>query len=102
MDEIGFRLWMNEKGVNKKVQMDCICRLKRIERELNQCDLDEQYCLDRCEFIMNAFLKQGNNDNMRKFPQASLPFGRYYMNTYRLAIKKYVKFRDEVNASKQK
>lgn len=40
------------KRKNKEVQGDCILRLKRIERELGHCDLDEQYRNDRCEFIL--------------------------------------------------
>ena len=102
MKEIEFRNWLNEQGTNRKVIWDCISRLKRVERELNHCDLDEQYVIDRCAFILKAFLNQGNNENMKKFPQARFPFGKYYMRTYRLAIKKYVEFCDAVNAAKQK
>ena len=102
MKEIEFRRWLNEKGTNRKVQCDHVSRLKRIERELNHCDLDEQYRKDHCEFVLKAFLKQGNNENMRKFPKAKFPFGKYYMNTYRLALKKYVAFCDEAKAAKQK
>lgn len=34
MNEVEFRKWLAEKSTNKKVQGDCISRLKRIEREL--------------------------------------------------------------------
>ena len=102
MKEAEFRKWLKEKGVNDKVQWDCVSRLKRVERELGNCNLDEQYGNDRCEFILSAFLNQGRNENMKKYPKANLPFGKYYMNTYRLAIKKYVAFCDEANAAKRK
>lgn len=102
MKEIEFKLWLNKKGMNKKVQSDCVSRLKRIERELDNCDLDEQYNQDRCEFLLKAFLRKGYNDNMKKYSQANLPFGKLYMCTYRHALKQYVLFCDEVNAAKQK
>lgn len=41
MNEVEFRNWMSQKGVKHKVQSDCISRIKRVERELNHCDMDE-------------------------------------------------------------
>lgn len=102
MNEVEFRKWLAEKGTNKKVQSDCISRLKRIERELGHCDLDKQYRNDRCEFIFGAFLKNGKNDTMKKYPHANLPIGKQYMSTYRHSLKKYVNFCDEVNAVNQR
>ena len=102
MNEVEFGKWLAEKGTNKKVQGDCISRLKRIERELGHCDLDEQYHNDRCEFILGTFLNLGENENMKKYPHANLPIGKYYRSTYRYSIKKYVEFCNEFNSAEQK
>lgn len=99
MNEVEFKKWLTTKGSNKKVQGDCISRLKRIERELDHCDLDEEYRNDRCEFILGVFRNMGNNDNIKKYPKANLPIGKYYMSTYRHAIKKYIEFCDDFTVS---
>lgn len=99
MNEVEFQNWMAEKGVKKKVQGDCISRLKRIEREINRCDMDEQYRNDRCEFLMSLFINMGENNNMKKYPEANLPVGKYYMSTFRHAVKQYVQFCDETSTS---
>ncbi|MEA5093019.1 hypothetical protein SDC9_22335 [bioreactor metagenome] len=98
MNEVDFRNWMTSKGINKKVQSDCISRLKRVEKEINRCDIDEQYRNDKCEYIMSLFLNMGENENMKKYPNSNLPIGKYYMSTYRHAVKQYIQFCDEVAA----
>lgn len=95
MNEVEFRNWLLSNGRNKKVIGDIISRLKRIERELNPCDIDEQYRRDRCEYLLGLFLNMGDNDNMRKYLNANFPIGKYYMSTYRHAIKQYICFCDE-------
>ena len=102
MNEVEFRNWLLKNGTNKKVQGDCVARLKRVERELGHCDLDEEYRRDRCQFLLDAFLNMGNNESMKKYPHAKFPIGKYYMSTYRHSIKKYVEFCDEAIAVKQK
>ncbi len=102
MKEAEFKIWLKKEGTNKRVMGDCISRLKRVERELGGLNLDEEYKNDHCEFVLGAFLNMGHNDSMKKFPNANLPFGKYYMCTYRFAIKKYVEFCDSINAVKQK
>lgn len=95
MNEVGFRNWLINNGTNRKVAGDTVSRLKRIEREINYCDIDEQYRSDKCEYLMSLFLKLGNNDEMKKYPNANLPIGKYYMSTFRYALKQYVKFCEE-------
>ena len=95
MNEIGFRNWLINNGTNRKVVGDTVSRLKRIEREINHCDIDEQYRSDKCEYLMSLFLKLGNNDGLKNYPNADLPIGKYYMSTFRYALKQYVKFCDE-------
>lgn len=95
MNEVEFRSWLEKKGTKKKVQSDTISRLKRVEKEINRCDIDEQYRNDRCEYLLSLFTNMGNNEEMKKFPNANLPIGKYYMSTFRHALKKYVEFCDE-------
>lgn len=94
MNEVEFRKWLSQKNIKIKVQGDCVSRLKRIERELGHCDLDEQYRNDRCKFLLDVFLNMGLNENMKKYPNANLPIGKYYMSTYRHSLKQYVEFCD--------
>ena len=42
-----------------------------------------------------------NNDEMKKYPNANLPIGKYYMSTYRHALKQYIQFSDDVTSNKQ-
>lgn len=97
MNEIPFRNWLSTNGVNKKVISDIVSRLKRLERELSPLDIDEQYRSDRCQFLMRAFAKMGNTEGMKQFPNNSLPIGKYHMNTFRLALKRYVEFCNDFN-----
>ena len=92
MDEVNFRTWMSSNGVNSKVISDTISRLKRLEKELKNCDVDEEYRADKCERIFSALANNGNNEIMRSFKSANLPIGKYYMSTFRYALKKYVDF----------
>ena len=96
MNEVEFRNWLIGNGCTAKVAGDHISRIKRIERELNHCDIDEQYRSDECEYLIGLFANNGDNDEMKKIVDTKLPIGKYYMSTYRLAIKKYVMFCDEI------
>lgn len=99
MNEVEFKNWLSQKGINKKVQSDYISRLKRIERELNHCDIDKQYHNDKCDYLMSLFVKMGINDAMKQYPNANLPIGKYYMSTYRHALKQYIQYCDETATS---
>lgn len=96
MNEVEFRNWLIGNGCTPKIAGDHISRIKRIERELNHCDIDEQYRSDKCEYLIGLFANNGKNDEMKKIADTKLPIGKYYMSTYRLAIKKYIMFCDEI------
>lgn len=96
MNEVEFRNWLINKGVKTKVAGDTISRLKRIEHEIENCDIDEQYRSDKCEFLMSLFVNMGVNDNMKKHSNVNLPIGKYYMSTYRHSLKQYIQFCEEV------
>ena len=99
MNEVEFRNWLKDNDKKPKMISDCISRLKRIEKELNHCDLDKEYHSDRCEFILSVFANMGENDNMKKYPNTNLPIGKYYMSTYRHALKQYIAFLDTFTSS---
>lgn len=90
MNEIDFKNWLIKNSVNKKVLSDCISRLKKIERELN-CDIDDEYKRDRCDLLLSQFSKMGEL-LVKKYPKCNFPIGKYSMNTYKLALKKYINF----------
>lgn len=92
MNEVEFKKWMQKNGTNKKVAADCISRLKRIEKEIDHCDLDREYHSDRCAYILGVFEYMGKNDKMAQYPNANFPIGKYSMNAYRYAINKYIAF----------
>lgn len=95
MDELGFRTWLSQKGRNKKVQSDCISRLKRIENAL-AIDLDQKYSDSKLEDVMKVFLNMGVNEEMAKYGNVSLPVGKYYMSTYRHSLKQYIQYKQSI------
>lgn len=95
MNEVEFKNWLSNNQVSKKMQSDLVSRLKRIEREINDCDIDEQYRSDKCDRLMSLFANMGKNSQMGEYPNADFPIGKYTMNTFRHAIKYYVNFCDE-------
>ena len=95
MNEVEFRNWMIKNDINRKVQSDIVSRIKKVEREIENCDIDEQYRSDKCESLMTLFLNMGINNEMKKYPNAHFPIGKYYMSAFRYAIKQYVLFCDE-------
>lgn len=92
MNEVEFKNWLIKNGKTSKVASDTVSRLKRIEREIENCDIDEQYRRDKCEHLLMLFLDMGNNDEMKKYPNANFPIGKYYMSTFRYALKQYIQF----------
>ncbi len=98
MQEIEFRNWLINTGLNKKLASDNVSRLKRLENELDSCDIDEEYQRDKCQYLLSLFAKMGKNDNMAKYTNTNLPIGKYYMNTYRYALRKYILFSDTLKS----
>lgn len=93
IDKKNFRNWLIEQGLSNKVASDTISRLKRIEREIDDCDIEEQYHKDKCQYLLKVFAKTGLNDEMKKYPNTTFPIGKYYMGTYRVSLKKYIRFK---------
>lgn len=95
MNQVKFRQWLEEQGVKPKVQTDFISRLKRVEKELNHVDIDEEYDRDNCKNLCAYFEKNGKNKLMDTIKNTTLPIGQYSMSTFRYAIKKYMDFRED-------
>lgn len=94
MNEVGFRNWATRTCKNQKVTGDNISRLKKVERELGQIDLDEEYKKDRCSYLLSLFDNTGRNPEMEKYC-SSLPLGKYYLSSYKYAIKLYIEYLDD-------
>jgi len=97
MNEFEFKKWLDTDGTPKKIQSDLISRIKRVEREIDHCDIDYEYHNDQCEKLLSYFEKNGHNERMARLKNCNLPIGKYSMSTFRYAIKKYKQFMIEVN-----
>lgn len=94
MNEIDFRIWLSQQGVNKKVSRDMVSRLKRIERDINRCDIDIEYRKDECSTLLSLFRNKGINEQMNVL-ETSLPVGKYQLSTYKYALQRYISFLQE-------
>lgn len=95
MDELGFSMYLLRNNFNKKVGSDIISRIKRIERSIKNCDIDEEYDKDQCTSLLLLFNHMGENEQIKKVLIHSFPIGSYAMNTFKYAIRKYVLFKKE-------
>lgn len=92
MNEIEFKQWLSDNDIGKKVQSDLVSRIKRFERAIKNCDIDEQYRNDKCEYLLSLFNNKGLNDSMIEYANSGLPIGKYQLSTYKYALKKYIEF----------
>ena len=95
MNEVDFRNWLAKSDKSKKVQSDIVSRLKTIQREMGNCDLDAEYNNNKCETLFKAFENKGVNDTMRKYGTVKLPIGQYTLSVYRYALRIYIQFLEE-------
>lgn len=100
MNEMDFRIWFSNQDANKKVVSDIVSRIKRIEREITQCDIDVEYRKDECSSLLSLFKNKGINEQMNVI-KTSLPVGKYQLSTYKYALKKYIDFLEETTLKKQ-
>lgn len=91
MNEVEFKNWLAKNNTDRKVQSDILSRLRRIEHEIENCDLDKEYTKDRCKHLMSLFDRNGENSELRQL-NTSLPIGKAYIVTYKHAVKKYADF----------
>lgn len=100
MNEIEFRHWLSKNNVSKKVQSDLVSRLKRFERAIENCDIDEQYRKDRYEYLFSLFENKGINNNMNKLNNVDLPIGEYQLSVYKYALNKYKQYIEDSSTLK--
>ena len=94
MYEIEFVQWLKAQGVSSKLCSDCVSRIKRIERSIKDCDIDEEYEKDRCEHLLSLFINVGKNKEMEMYLIGDLPIGKYYLSAFSYSVRKYVIFKD--------
>jgi hypothetical protein len=93
MDNLGFRMWLSEIHIKKKVISDIISRLKHVERELGNMDLDELYDADFFDSLYSLFINQGQKLEYL-YPNAKLPNTKYQLNNYKHAIYRYASYKN--------
>lgn len=98
MKEIEFRQWLSNNDVSKKMQSDFVSRLKRFERSIDHCDIDEQYHNDKFQYLFSLFDNKGLNNNMNKYKDDNLPIGTYQLSTFKYALNKYKLFLDDTTS----
>ena len=101
MNELDFSNWLKAGGTTPKLCSDYISRLKRVERSISDCDLDDEYEEDRCANLLSLFSHTGKNEAMNLRMVGDLPIGKYQLSTFSYAIRKYVEFRDFAKHSMQ-
>ena len=94
MDEFGFKNWLRSSGIKDKVASDYVSRLRKIAREF-RVDLDREYRKDGLLYLLSLFENSGDNEHMKNYSDIDLPIGKYYINAYKLALRKYRVFKTD-------
>lgn len=92
MNEFDFFIFLEKEGLSRKAASDNVSRLKRIEKAIKDCDIDDEYKKDNCEHLLSLFSNKGENEEMKKVLIGQLPIGSYSLSTFRYAIRKYICF----------
>lgn len=100
MNEIEFRQWLSKNKISKKMQSDLVSRLKRLEKAIEYCDIDEEYRSDKYQYLYSLFENKGINDNMAKLNDVDLPIGKYQLSTFKYTLNKYKQFLEDTLISK--
>lgn len=96
MLEFDFVHYLKQNNTPNKLCSDYVSRIKRIEHAIKDCDIDEEYRKDKCESLLDLFKNSGQNEKMATLLVGDLPIGKYYLSTYKFAIKKYISFLDSI------
>ena len=94
MNDFDFYIYLIKNKTPKKVCSDIVSRLKRVEKSILDCDIEEEYYKDKCETLLRMFSNTGKNEELKKALIGSLPIGNYAMNAYKYAIRRYVVYMD--------
>lgn len=93
MNELEFRIWLDQNNYSKKMQSDIVSRIKKLERANNFTDIEETIKIDNGLYLLSIFRNKGINDDMAKLNASYLPIGKYQLSTYKYAVKLYLKFK---------
>lgn len=94
MNDFDFYIYLIKNKIPKKVCSDIVSRLKRVEKSIIDCDIEEEYYKDKCETLLKLFSNKGNNEELKKVLIGPLPVDSYTISTYKYAIRKYVGYMD--------
>lgn len=98
MNEIDFKNWLSVNNTTRKVISDIISRLKRLEYSLG-IDIDNEFEKDQCKHLFTFFANSGRNEYSSSIKNCNLPIGKYYLSSYKLALKKYTQFLEMTKGS---
>ncbi len=92
-----FKSWLIKNGTSTKVASDNVSRLKKLNNGLihsnKSTSIDEEYKIDKCNFLLSCFDNNGRNNNMKTLGIKNLPIGKASIHTYKLALNKYISFK---------
>ena len=94
MKETEFKNWLESQGYSKKVQSDIVSRIKRLEKNIPNFNIDKEYKKNKCTELLNLMYKKNEHNFASIYGNNTyLPIGSFNMGVYRLAIKKYINFK---------
>lgn len=99
MNEVEFSLWLIKQNIPKKLCSDYVSRLKKLERSLANCNLEEEYYKNKCLDVLMLFKNAGNNNEMKKVHVGNLPIGKTYLATYKYALTKYIDCMNDISSN---
>jgi len=79
---------------------DICSRLKRLERAVGNCDIDERYSQDRCASLFHLLDNKGANEIGDTVEEPGLPVVKSQLRVFKCALKKYVEFVDDTMQTK--
>lgn len=95
MDVNGLYIYLLNSGLSIKVSKDIISRINRLEKVIINFDIEQEYLKNECKNILDLLSKNADVHKLKKMLTGKLPIGNYTMNTYKYAIRKYVKFKNQ-------
>lgn len=97
MNIILFKDWLIKNKTSLKVASDIASRLNKLNNALIHCkkttSIPIEYKKDKCQYLLSCFYNNGINENMAKYGILTLPLGKGSIHTYKLALNKYIKFK---------
>lgn len=101
MNTILFKAWLIQHNHSPKTASDTISRLKKLNHSLIESPLstsiDSEFDKDHCAQLVNSFSKNGKNKIMETYQLTALPIGKKNIHTYKLALTKYLQFKNTLH-----